>query len=88
MRQIVTKNWKRISKAKAKKMFMMGDGQLLILPCKIDPENNWGIGHYPPQDRFQRTEEDWEKYMNEYYWYNFQYNEWGKYPAFYERRQG
>ena len=89
MRQITTKHWSRITKAKAKKMYMAGDGPLLIVPCKVDPENRWGIGgsYAPIHNQFEEsTEEEWEKFLNEYCWYNCQYAELGKYPAFYERR--
>ena len=86
MRQIETRHWRRITKAKAKNMYMMGYGPLLIVPCKVDPENRWGIGVPIDNQCEPSTEEEWEKFLNEFCWYNCQYNELGKYPAFYERR--
>ena len=85
MRQIKTAKWQRISKAKAKKAFLNGDGnQILVVPCNISPDNVWGIGAYLVLE--DESEEELEKFLYKFCWYNCQHAEWGKYPAFYERR--
>ena len=86
MVKIETRHWRRITKAKAKKMYMEGDGPILIVPHKVNPENRFGIG-LPIHNQFEpSTEEEWNNFLNEYCWYNCQYNVLGRYPAFYERR--
>ena len=85
MRQIVTKNWTRISKAKARKLYNAGE-DILVVPCKVHPENQHGIGVTISISYWEH--QTFEKFLNEFCWYNCNYNELGKYPAFYERRQG
>lgn len=40
MRKIETKNYTRISKATARKLYNAGE-EICILPCKMNPENMW-----------------------------------------------
>ena len=82
MVKIETANWRRISKAKARQAYLRGD-TVLVVPCKVSPENVWGIGTYIVLE--DDSEEEWEKFLNEFCWFNCQSNELGKYPAFYER---
>ena len=84
MNKVETKNYRRISKAKARKLYDMGI-DILVVPCKLSPENPWGIGvttngHYWNGAEFDR-------FLNEFIWYNCQNTEWGKYPAFYEIKE-
>lgn len=82
MRQIETAHWRRISKAKAKKLYEEGT-DILVLPRLVHPENMFGIGVTTSIAYWDHT--PWEKFINEFCWYNCQYAEWGTYPAFYER---
>lgn len=83
MRQIETRHWRRITKAKAKKLYRKGI-DIMVIPCKVLPENSWEIGTITNFSYYDRPR--FENFLNEFCWYNCQSNELGKYPAFYERR--
>ena len=87
MVKVETANWRRISKAKARQAYLRGDDPIRVVPCKVDPDNVWGIGtDIVLDDESQgRSKERWETFLNHYIWDNCQHNELGKYPAFYER---
>lgn len=81
MNPIETRNYRRISKTKARKLYNEGT-DILVVPCKVHPENDWGIGVKTNIEYWEHP--SFEKFLNEFVWYNCQYNELGKYPAFYE----
>ena len=83
MRQIESANWRRISKAKARKLYNAGE-DILVVPCKVHPENHLGIGVTTSINYWEHP--TFEVFLNEFCWYNCQHNELGKYPAFYERK--
>ena len=81
--------YQRISKATAKKEYMQGK-TIAFCPCKVNPENKWIIPYCV--NRQQRQDyviddigalNDFIALVNSYEYYNCQYNETGKYCAFY-----
>lgn len=84
MRPVETAHWKRISKAKARKLYNAGTS-IMVVPHKVNPENNWGIGVITDIEYWDHP--SFEKFLNEFVWYNCQYEELGKYPAYYERKE-
>ena len=72
------KNYKRVSKVTAKKLFNNGV-TIGILPCKVRPLNPWiDIVFRDNENNFS-----FDKWVNAYSFYNCNYSELGKYPAFY-----
>lgn len=88
MVKIETAHWRRISKAKARKLYISGK-DIMIVPHKVNPENEWGVGsivHQHPEIPEYERYWFWDRLIDQFVLYNCQYNELGKYPAFYERR--
>ena len=92
MNQIELEGWVRISKQKARKLY--DEGQTIRLcPVKAHPCNKY----YPMSfdmnkaDKFDVEPLEWElkfdSRVNNFEYYNCQYNELGKYSAFYVRRE-
>lgn len=92
MNQITIKGWKRVSKRTARKLY--DEGQTIRLcPHKINPCNEY----YPMSfdmsinDKWDVEPFEWEKTFdartNQFEWYNCQYNETGKYAAYYVREE-
>lgn len=83
MRKIVTRNWTRISKHEARRLFDAGK-DIHLLPCKMNPENMY---HVPTQANNlpDDTGDVWafDQLCSWYNYHNCQYAEAGKYPAFY-----
>ena len=73
------KNWVRISKSEARKLFDKGE-TICLCPCKMRPFGGWGIGYITDSSR---TECDFEKLSNKFSWYNCN-PETGKYVSFYK----
>lgn len=72
-------NLLKIRKTKARKLF--NEGQVIyLLPCKMRVDNVWQKPH-----EVVKSEEnnDFDKVVNSFEYYNCQYNETGKYTAFY-----
>ena len=92
MNQITIGKYTRVSKARARKLYDAGT-TIRLCPVKCDPTNEF----YPmsfdinKDDRFDTEPLPWElKFdarVNNYEWYNCQYNELGKYSAFYIRKE-
>ena len=89
MRQIETAHWRRITKAKARKLYISGVN-IMLVPHKVNPENRWGIGYIvhkhseiPEYGQYWY----WDRLIDQFVLSNCQYNELGKYPAFYEERK-
>ena len=82
MNNITVKNLKRISKAAARKAYNNGQ-KVLIVPCKVNPCNMWGIGHFFNKQDGDGFDYEFDKVVNYYSYYNCSYNELGKYPAYY-----
>ena len=76
---------KRISKRTARKLFNEKK-DFLIIPCKINPNNMWGIGAKINQYYYNQFpeifEKDFDVLVREYTFYNCSY-ETGYYPAYY-----
>ena len=76
---------KRINKRTARKLFNEKK-DFLIIPCKINPDNVWGIGAKINQyyyNQFSETsKKDFDVFIGEYTFYNCSY-ETGYYPAYY-----
>ena len=84
MIKVETKHYRRISKARARNLYDAGT-DILVVPCKVNPENEWGIGVKTNGHYWDGT--DFDRFIHEFIWYNCQYNETGKYPAFYEIKE-
>lgn len=92
MNNITIGEWTRVSKKTARKLY--DEGQTVrICPCKVNPANKF----YPlsldinKEDKFDVEPFDWElKFdtrVNRFEYYNCQYNELGKYSAYYVRKE-
>ena len=92
MNRVEINGWIRITKAKARKLYDAGQ-TIRVCPCKVNPCNEY----YPlsfdinKDDNFTVEPLDWElKFdarVNRFELYNCQYNELGKYTAFYIRKE-
>ena len=88
MIQIKIDGWKRVSKKAARKLY--NEGQTIrVCPHKVNPANEFYPLSYDMAlaDVFDPEPYDWEKEfdtrVNRFEYYNCQYNELGKYSAFY-----
>lgn len=72
----------RVNKAVARKAWNNGE-QLLMVPARVRPDNMWGIGVIVETGSGSRPGESFDKFVNEFEYYNCSYNELGKYAAFY-----
>ena len=93
MNKITMNGYTRISKREAEKRFASGE-PILICPCKMRPnDEHWG-GSYITDLKHERdvlclhdeapAEFLFENIVGAFTYYNCQYNETGKYPAFYK----
>lgn len=84
MNNISTKNFTRISKRAAEKLYNLG-GAVYAIPCKLHPENRW----MPPFEWVKTNNNPFEfnKLVNECTAYNCHYNECGYYLAFYIKKE-
>lgn len=92
MNRVEINGWIRITKAKARKLYDAGK-TIRVCPCKVNPCNEY----YPlsfdinKDDNFTVEQLDWElKFdarVNRFEYYNCQYNETGKYSAFYVKKE-
>ena len=88
MNMITIDGWTRVSKRTARKLYNAGR-KIRLCPVKANPCNQY----YPmsfdmsKDDKFEVEPFDWEMEfdtrVNRFEWYNCQYNETGKYSAFY-----
>ena len=86
MNKITTAKVQRVSKPSARKLYNKGV-EIYITPCKISPENCWGIGSWHTKDLSVDFDEDFDILVRDFTWYNCQYEDWGRYPAFYVRKE-
>lgn len=82
MRKIITKNWIRIDKTTARKLYKTQPHRLHLLPVNLNPESPWGLLYWPANN-----ERSFDTLLNEYTAYNCTSSETGYYPAFYVSRQ-
>ena len=80
MNQVRVNGYVRISKQKARRLYDNGEN-IYLLPCKVSPASEW-IRPYQANDylEYQRS---FDRVLASFEYYNCQYNELGKYPAFY-----
>ena len=74
--------FKKLNKTQARKLYNAGQ-TIMLVPCKVNPNNMWGIGHYFSNAEGDGFERDFDKVVSYYSYYNCQYNELGKYCAYY-----
>lgn len=92
MNKIEIKGWKRVSKPTARRLYDEGK-TIRLCPVKINPCNEY----YPmsfdmnKNDKFEVEPFEWElkfdSRVNKFEYYNCQYNETGKYCAFYIKEE-
>ena len=70
----------RISKARARKLCEEGK-EVTIHPCNLSPESPWG---YPPHLNWE-PDQDFDKFVNAFEYYNCTNSETGYYAAFYAK---
>lgn len=84
MNKLIINGYERISKARARRIVSETSEYVYIVPCKCVPGIGWY--DYPPRINKKTLETNgytFESYINEFYFYNCQYIQIGKYPAFY-----
>jgi hypothetical protein len=82
MNKFTIGNLTRVSKGIARKLW--GQNKILSLcPVKLRPDGPWrpNIDVFPEEQK----EKEFDKFVNEFEWYNCQLNETGYYTAFYIR---
>lgn len=92
MNKITIEGWTRVSRVRARKLYDAGE-TIKICPVKVNPCNEY----YPmslninKNDKFEVEPLEWElkfdSRVNQFEWYNCNYNETGKYAAFYVRKE-
>lgn len=78
MIRIITKNWERISKASAKKLFREHKELLGVLPHNMHPENKFMPPFVP------HNADNFEKFCNSVAYYNCN-KDTGRYLAYYKK---
>ena len=84
MNKINIGGYSRISKSKARKLFV-NEEKFYIFPCKVSPLNHWGLG-MDVECGLWGVGKEFDKFVNEYEYYNCN-NELGKYSAFYVKSE-
>lgn len=79
MNQIITANYRRITKKQAAARYKTGQ-PVYFCPVKLNPESPWGLLWSP-----SNNSEPWDSVLNMFSFYNCD-NERGRYPAFYITR--
>lgn len=88
MNPVSIEGWKRVSRPMARKLYNAGK-TIRLCPVKINPCNEYYPMSYDinKDDKFEVEPLEWEKKfesrVNQFEYYNCQYNETGKYCAFY-----
>lgn len=83
MNRVKIGGYVRITKKEARRRFNAGENVYLV-PCKVSPVNHWGIMFEAHPDNIS-SDPDFDKTVMYFEWYNCQYNELGRYPAFYRK---
>ncbi len=81
MLKIETKNYVRIDKRQARKIYE-NNGELYMLPCNLNPENSWGLLLGPVNTFYP-----FDSMVNSATYYNCGSGR-GNYLAFYIRKEG
>lgn len=79
------KTLKRINKTAAKKLYNAG-ADVLFIPCKLNPENNFYCLGIWENNQLAGQYETFEKLCNAFSWYNCR-SDTGNYIAFYIKRE-
>ena len=82
MNHIEIGGYSRISKARARKEFNAGN-DVFIMPVKASPVNIWFSPYCANRFAWYTENRSFDSIVNEYEFYNCNYNELGKYAAFY-----
>jgi len=82
-----SKTYNRVSKAAARKLYISG-APVYICPCKASPASPWSVGaeisrKYNSWSDEAGTPEYFNKLCDEATYYNCNYNELGRYLAYY-----
>lgn len=77
---------KRVNKTTAKKLYNAGIN-ILIVPCKVNPTTagTWSLGYC--LNKNNNNLDSFENAINNFIYYNCNYNELGKYPAYYIKKE-
>ncbi len=75
--------YERISKQRARKMYNAGETVYLV-PCKVRPDNSWGMLYDANYYNWNKCE-PFDTIVAAFEMYNCQYNETGRYTAFYRK---
>lgn len=85
MNKIITTNYVRITKKQAERLYKTKQ-EFYMCPCKVNPENPYGLFCCICPGNDEYTEKTFETLLNEFHFYNSNY-EIGYYPAFYMSRK-
>ncbi len=90
MNQITVNGWVRVSKMTARRLY--GEGKTIrLVPVKVYVDNNMFNLDINKGDKFDVEPLEWElkfdSRVNHFEFYNCQYNELGKYSAYYVRKE-
>jgi len=83
MRQVEIGGYKRVSKRTARRIYE-GGGVIHLLPCKMRPDNMW---ESPMPISTEKNELSFDQQIRWFEFYDCQYNECGRYAAFYIREE-
>jgi hypothetical protein len=78
MKNIRIGNYVRVTKRTAKRLFSEGK-EIMLSPCNLNPASAW----HPGVDIDNKTDEDFDKTVNSFEYYNCLNRETGMYTAFY-----
>lgn len=81
MNNIETKNYKRVNKKQAEKLYKQGK-TFFMCACKVDPESLWGL----LCEVKNNNEKSFDTFINNFSYYNCNTSELGKYPAYYIKK--
>lgn len=73
---------RRVNKTTAKKLYNAGI-DILIVPCKVNPTitGTWSLGYV--LNKNNDSFDNFTSAVNSFIYYNCNYNQLGKYPAYY-----
>ena len=83
MKKLEINGCERISKARARRIVSETSESVYIVPCKCVPGIGWYCTARINKKVLEINEYTFESFINEFIYYNCQYNQTGKYPAFY-----
>ena len=84
MNKLIINGYERISKARARRVVSETNEYVYIVPNKCIPGTSWYCNPARISGKTLETNGyTLESFINEFNYYNCQYNQTGKYPAFY-----